>query len=357
MPSSKKVSWAQLRVGLLAIAAMTLVAVLVFLMTGDKSLFQKRVVIHTYLDDSAALTVGSAVRLNGIVIGKVRWVGLSGDTRPNRIIRLDLEVEERFLPAIPTDSQAAISAENVLGTKFINIKKGQNADSVKPGGTLPSLDTREFDEVVQSGYALLASAQGLLKRVDNIVSIVEAGKGSIGRLLVDEELYNRANTILRETEKLMAALGSNQGTVGKLIYEDELYRDIRASVGRLDSLLQELQEGKGTAGKLLKDPSLYDDTRKSIQEIRTLLADVNAGKGTAGKLMKSEELHNQISATLNKIDALIERMNTGQGTVGQLLVNPQLYENLSGATQEMRNLMKDFRANPKKFLTIQLKLF
>jgi phospholipid/cholesterol/gamma-HCH transport system substrate-binding protein len=43
--------------------------------------------------------------------------------------------------------------------------------------------------------------------------------------------------------------------------------------------------------------------------------------------------------------------------VGQLLVNPQLYENLTGATEEIRSLMKDFRANPKKFLTIQLKLF
>ncbi len=50
-------------------------------------------------------------------------------------------------------------------------------------------------------------------------------------------------------------------------------------------------------------------------------------------------------------------MNAGQGTIGQLLVNPQLYDNLNGSTREMHGLMKDFRANPKKFLRIKLRLF
>jgi len=50
-------------------------------------------------------------------------------------------------------------------------------------------------------------------------------------------------------------------------------------------------------------------------------------------------------------------VNTGQGTLGQLVVNPNLYESLHGATSEMQGLMKDIRANPKKFLRIKLGLF
>lgn len=357
MPSAKRVAWAQLKVGIMVIVSMVILAVLVFLMTGTKSLFSKKSTVHTYLDDSAALTEGSAVRLNGIVIGKVAKVALSGESASNRIIRLDMEIDAKFLSAIPTDSRAAISAENVLGTKYINIKKGQAKTTVPDGGVVASLDTREFDEVVQSGYALLTSAQGMLKRLDNIVGIVEAGKGSLGKLLVDEELYNRANVILSEAQKLTTALGSNQGTVGKLIYDDELYTDVRRSLARMDSLLVDLEAGKGTAGKLLKDQALYDDTRKTVAEARTMLADVNQGKGTVGKLLKSDELHTQISGTVAKLDTLLQRMNDGQGTIGQLLVNPQLYESLNGATKEVSGVMKDFRANPKKFLTIQLKLF
>ena len=60
---------------------------------------------------------------------------------------------------------------------------------------------------------------------------------------------------------------------------------------------------------------------------------------------------------LKRIDVTVEKLNSGQGTMGQLLVNPQLYESLNGVSREMHGLMKDFRANPKKFLHIKLGLF
>ena len=357
MPSPKKVAWSQLRVGVLVVIAMVILVVLVFLITGSKGLFTKDTVVYTYMDDSAALTEGSAVRLNGIIIGKVQRIELSGSTESNRIVRLVLEVQERRLPQIPADSLAAIGAENVLGTKYVNIKKGKAVETVKPGGEVKSLDTREFDEVVQSGYALLTSLQGMLKRIDAIVGLVETGKGSIGKLLVDDELYNRVLAIEKDFQKVSGALASGQGTVGKLLYDDSLYQEIRAPVARLDSLLQDLQQGQGTAGKLLKDDALYAEIRGTVKEVRRLVDDINAGKGSAGKLLKSDELHQQISAAVARLDTMLERLNAGQGTLGQLLVNPQLFESLNGMTRETHELMKDFRANPKKFLRIKLALF
>jgi len=357
MPSPKKVAWSQLRVGVLVVIAMAILVVLVFLITGSKGLFLTNAVVYTYMDDSAALTEGSAVRLNGIIIGKVQRIELSGSTESNRIVRLVLEVQERRLPQIPADSLAAIGAENVLGTKYVNIKKGKAVETVKPGGEVKSLDTREFDEVVQSGYALLTSLQGMLKRIDAIVGLVETGKGSIGKLLVDDELYNRVLAIEKDFQKVSGALASGQGTVGKLLYDDSLYQEIRAPVARLDSLLQDLQQGQGTAGKLLKDDALYAEIRGTVKEVRRLVDDINAGKGSAGKLLKSDELHQRISAAVARLDTMLERLNAGQGTLGQLLVNPQLFESLNGMTRETHELMKDFRANPKKFLRIKLALF
>ena len=94
-----------------------------------------------------------------------------------------------------------------------------------------------------------------------------------------------------------------------------------------------------------------------MAELRRLIEDLNAGKGTAGKLLKDDELHSQIQSTIAKLETTLDKINTGQGTLGQLLVNPSLYESLNGASQEMQGLMKDFRANPKKFLRIKLGLF
>ena len=357
MPSAKKVSWAQLKVGIMAVAAMTILGVLIFYLTGSKKFFARPAILYTYLDDSAALAKGSPVRLNGFLIGNVSKVELSGSNLPQRVVKVEMAIDPERLRSIPVDSVAAISAENVLGTKYINIRMGRSATVVRNGGEIPSLDTREFDEVVASGYNVMVAAQGLLKRIDAIVSQVEAGKGSIGKFLVDDEFYNRLAATVAETEKVAQAIGSGRGTIGRLIYDERLYEDLRSSVARVDGLLQDLQEGRGTAGKLIRDPALYEETRKSVAEMRRILADLNAGKGTAGKLLKDEQVHRELASTLARFNTTLDKLNSGQGTLGQLLVNPQLYESLNGATQEMHAFMKDFRANPKKFLRIKLSLF
>jgi phospholipid/cholesterol/gamma-HCH transport system substrate-binding protein len=357
MPAAHKVGWAQLRVGLMALAALAITGVLVFFLTGTKKLFADRETIYTYMDDSAALASGSPVRLNGILAGKVKKVELSGETTPQRIIRIAMEVDKDMLPQIPVDSIAAISAENVLGAKFINIRKGQSPVAVKPGAEIKALDTREFEEVVQQSYSLLASLQGIIKRVDAIVGLIESGKGSIGKLLVDEELYDRVIAIVAEGQKISHAMATPQGTIGKLLYDDSLYNDVRSSLARVDSIVADLQAGQGTAGKFLKDDQLYTELRQTVAEVRKTVEDINAGKGTAGKLLKSTELHDQLMASLQKIDVIINKINSGQGTVGQLLVNPQLYDTLNGATAELQQLIKAVRENPKKYLRIKLALF
>ncbi len=357
MPSAQKVGWAQLRVGIMALCAMALLAVMIFLLTGNSKLFSKDEVIYTYMDDSAALAKGAPVRLNGISVGKVKDIALSGESTPQRVIKISLEIEKKMLPMIPVDSVAAISAENVLGTKYINIKKGQSNVAVQPGAEIKSLDTREFDEVVQQGYSLLTSLQGIVKRIDAIVGLVEVGRGSIGKLLVDETLYDKIIAIVTEGQKITTALTTDKGTMGKLIYDDTLYKDVRGSLARVDGLLADLEQGKGTAGKFLKDEALYTDARKSLGELNKLIGDLNAGKGTAGKLLKTDELHDQLKVTIGKVDLLLDKINAGQGTIGQLMVNPQLYDSLNGTTRELHELLKDFRANPKKFLHVKLSLF
>lgn len=358
MPSPQKVAWAQLRVGVVAVIAMILLAALVFLITGKTSFFQKRATIYTYLSDSAAMADGAEVRLSGIQIGKVEKVSLSGETNPRRIVKVIMTIDEKDLAQIPVDSKAAIGAANVLGTKFINIKKGTAGDHIRAGGIVDSLDTSSFDDVVASGYNTLEATREMLKRIDTIVSVVEKGKGSIGKLIYDEQLYSNLNGTAAAARKITEQLNSRQSTLGKLLNEDDvLIGDFRKTIARVNNMLEGIEQGQGTAGKLLKSNELHEEIRKTVAEFRTLAADLNAGKGTAGKLLKDEATINQINATVAKIDALLAKVNAGQGTLGQLMVNQQLYDSLNGTTREFHEFMKDFRKNPKKFLSIKLGLF
>ncbi len=357
MAIESKARWARLRVGLLSLAAMGILTLLIVLITGNINIFESNATIYTYMGDAAALTAGAPVNLNGIAVGKVKSIVLSGQKDPQRIVRIEMELPEHQLKSIPIDSISSISAANILGTKYINIKSGKSDTTIRPGQELQSLNTAEFENVVQQGYAVLTSLQGTVERVDKIIGEIQSGKGSIGKLLVDDTLYNHFLAIVDEVKQLADALNSNQGTFGKLIYDRELYDDFRKTLARTDNLVQGLQEGQGTAGKFLKDPALYNEAQKTVADLHKLVEDLNAGKGTAGKLLKSDELHKQMTDLVAKVDLMLDKVNSGQGTLGQLLVNQQLYDNLSGATREMHLLMKDFRSNPKKFLRIKLALF
>ncbi len=358
MPSKEKVSFAQLKVGILGLVALTCVALLVFLLTGSMSWFEKEVPLHVYTSDAAGLTKGAPVRINGIQAGKVDSVKLSGDTNPSRVIRVDLHVSQDMLKQIPTDSIASISSDNLLGsTKFLQIDKGTNSATVQANADLKAADTKQFDALVAQGFTVVASLQAILQKVQTIVGDVEDGKGTIGKLLVDQTLYNSLQGTVSQVQLLVSTLNSKTGTLGHLINDNVLYNEIQGIVTRVDQLTTGLQQGQGTAGILLKDPKLANDLTHAVDQVNTLLSDLNAGKGTAGQLLKSDKIARQVSTTLDKVNLTIDKINAGQGTIGQLMVNPQLYEETTTTMREIHATLKDFRANPKKFLSIKLHIF
>jgi phospholipid/cholesterol/gamma-HCH transport system substrate-binding protein len=359
--AQSKTRWSQLRVGIMAIVALSVLSVLIFLMAGSQGLFKSKTRLYTFMGDSSALAASSPVRLNGILIGKVSSVDLSGQADPHRVVRITLEVDNDILTSIPTDSQALIAAENLLGTKFINIKKGKATTTVHADQEISSGETAELDDLFQQGANTISALNITLKRVDGIVASIESGNGTIGKLLSDDTLYKKFNATVDEGQKLVVALNETvadkNSTLGKILHDDKIYEDARSSIAKINLMLDNLNKGEGSAGKLLRDPALFDEAQKTIADVRKLIAQISDPKGDVGKLMTTDELHVEVKQSLDKLDSILDKINSGQGTIGQLLVNPQLYESLDGATRELQGLLKDFRANPKKFLRIKLGLF
>jgi phospholipid/cholesterol/gamma-HCH transport system substrate-binding protein len=357
MADPKKVRWSQLKVGILGLAAFLILSALIFLFTSSRGLFQKTATLYTYMDDASGMAEGTPVRLNGFTIGSLQKIQLTNSSDPKKTVEFTMNVLAKFLRQIPVDSVAGISAANLLGDKFVNITKGKDTRTVTDGAGINSQKGQDIPELMAQSASLLQSFQIIVNRIDALLAGVEQGKGNIGKLLKDEELYNRLNGIATEGQALLADVRNGKGTISKLIYDDSLYQELRSPIKRVDAILAEIQAGNGSAGKLLKDPALYDEAKASLTEIRALLTDLNAGKGTAGKLLKDDTLHRRLDELVAKFNGTIDKINSGQGTLGQLVVNPELYNSLNGATHEFQALAHDMRTNPKKFLTIRLTLF
>lgn len=357
MPQTKRVAWAQLRVGLMAITAISILVVLVFLISGGGSFFRKHARIRTYVDDSGSLKVGQPVRLNGIDAGNVAAVGLSGSAEPNRTIEVLLDINRDKLSSIAEDSVAAIIPEGVFGDKYVNITRGRSPKPVAEGGEIRSLDTREFQEIVNQSYNVLAALNAITKRIDSITAQVEKGQGTIGKLLYDDALYTRIDGVVDRAQRVVNLLAEGKGTIGKLLTDEDLYNDTRGTLRRVDTMLADVQAGKGSLGMFLRDPALYQNVNRVATEAGKMVDGVNAGQGTLGKLLHDEGVYRRVDVTLGKVEQTVDRINSGQGTMGQLLVNRALYDSLTGVTAESRELIRDMRANPKKFLRIKLALF
>jgi phospholipid/cholesterol/gamma-HCH transport system substrate-binding protein len=234
MPSKERVSLSQLKVGILGIVALFFITLLIFLLTGGGSWFQKTVPLNVYTSDAAGLTQGSPVRINGIPAGKVTGVQLSGETDANRVIKVDFDVDQGMLKQIPVDSVATIASDNLLGsTKFLQIDKGKSSQTLQPGATMKAANTQEFQQLVQQGFGVLDSAQAILQRITQIVDAIQSGNGTIGKLLVDSSMYNSLLQTVNQVQALATTLNARTGTIGRLVNDPTLYNQAEQLITQL----------------------------------------------------------------------------------------------------------------------------
>jgi phospholipid/cholesterol/gamma-HCH transport system substrate-binding protein len=359
VPSEKQVRWSQLRVGLTVIFASVTLAVLIFVMTGTTGLFTKKIIVRAFVDNAGGLRVGAPVRLEGVDIGNVTRIRVVSD--PKRYlapVEITMKITTKYEDTMKNDCQASLNTAGVLGEVFVDLDCRQaKGAAMQSGNILPTRDVPQLQDVVRASQGTLENVNVLVKRLDDILSYIQSGQGSIGKIIYDPTLFNRANDTLTELQSIVQQVNSPNGSIGKLINSDELYQKANMAVDNVNKLIDEVNQGNGTVGKLLKDPTLYDNANKTIAQANDLVAGINQGKGTLGKLAKDEDLARRLDDTVTRLNNIADRLDKGEGTAGKFLKDPSLYNNADQLLVETRNLIAAVRKDPKKYLTIHLKLF
>jgi phospholipid/cholesterol/gamma-HCH transport system substrate-binding protein len=357
VPSQQQLRWSELKVGITVLVASLVLALLIFLMGGSGGPFGSKLTLKSYFQDASGLRVGAPVALEGVTIGNVKSISVVAGRQLDPV-EVVMRVDEKYRFRIRKDSLASLTAAGVLGDLYVNIESTRaTGPEVSDGDVLLAENATSIENTIKAGQTTLQNMDALLKRMDNILKTVEDGKGTVGRLINDPALFNRANTMLSQMQTLVNDINSGKGSVGKLLKDDELYRKINTSVDKLNKIVDDIDAGKGSAGKFLKDEQLYKNANETLAKANKLMEDVNAGKGTLGKFAKDEEFARKMENIVTKLSALTDRMEAGDGSVGKLFKDPSLYNNADQMLVETRGLVKSIRENPKKYLTIHFKLF
>jgi phospholipid/cholesterol/gamma-HCH transport system substrate-binding protein len=359
VPSEKQVKWSQLKVGLTVIFASITLAILIFLMTSTTGLFTRKIIVHAYVDNAGGLAVGAPVRLEGVDIGNVTGIRVVADQK-RRLAPVDvrMKITTKYEPIMRNDCEVSLNTAGVLGQVFVDFDcRSAKGRAMQNGDELPTREVPQLQDVVRASQGTLQNVNALVKQLGDIVSYIQSGQGSIGKIIYDPSLFNRANDMLIQIQQIAAQLNSKQGTIGKLLNDDELYQKANKAVDSVNQIIDEVNGGRGTIGKFLKDPSLYNNANQAVAKANDLIAGIDAGKGTLGKLTKDEELARKIDNTVTRLNNIADRLDKGEGTAGKFLKDPSLYNNADQLLVETRNLIADIRKDPKTYLTIRLKLF
>lgn len=359
MPSQKQLKWSQLKVGLTVLASSITLGILILLMSGTGGFLTSKLTLKSYFDNAGGLREGAPVRLQGVDIGNVSRISVISDpARRLTPVEITFKVVTKYRHNLRRDSVTTLSTAGVLGETYIDIDSAQaTGPEAQQGEVLATRETAQIEDVVRASQSTLQNLDALEKRVDRILAFVESGRGSLGKVIYDPSLYNRLNETITQFQGVVSDVTSGKGSIGKLLVDDELYRKANSTVDKLNLVIDDLNAGKGTAGKLLKDPALYNSANETIANVKQLTEDVNAGKGAIGLLARNQEFADKLHNTMNKLSDLSDRLNSGEGTIGKLLQDPTAYNNANQLLLDTQDLIKAVRQNPKKYLTIHLKIF
>jgi phospholipid/cholesterol/gamma-HCH transport system substrate-binding protein len=361
MPSQQEVRWSQLKVGVIVLIASVILVTLLFLMTSSAGLgiLSRKLTIYTYFENSAGLKAGAPVNLQGVTIGTVKTVTVvASPERKLTPVRVVMKLNEKYSEELRKDSKASLTTIGVLGDTVVDINSQfAVGPPLRDGDELKTLETPSLTDVVKASQGTIESLNVILAKMNTIVDNMQSGKGSLGQLISNPDLYNKVNATVDELHKLTVNLNNGKGSAGKFLSDDALYNRLNDTVAKLDNIANDLDKGNGTAGKLLKDPSLFDNLNSTLKHANSLMAEADAGKGGLGLLVKDPQFREQLSNTMTQVNQLVTGINQGRGTLGKLATDDSLHTNMNNLLTSSSDLVAAIRQNPKKYLTIHLKIF
>jgi len=364
----QKTTLSQLRVGILAVITITVLIIFILGVSGGIPLFQHNAKYHTRFAAAEGLKNGDEVRLAGKLIGKVDTVefGAVPTSKDEKPIVITMIVDAKEVDGrIRRDSQAVLAQQGFLGDRVIDITAGtQSAEPILDGGEIPSADQAGLSQVFQGASDILVQFNTVGKQLQELMDNVNQGKGTIGKLLHDDEFYVNLNRAVLEFQELGSKVAKGDGTIARLLNDPKLYEDLRGTTKDFQGIVADVKAGKGSIGKLISDDQLYNRVNELATKFNTtsekldrIIGDIEAGKGTLGKFIKDEKLHDDAQAAIASFRNISDRLDKGEGSAGKFLHDDKLYTNLNQTTAEMVKLLYDFRQNPKKYLSIKVSLF
>ncbi|MBI2187608.1 MAG: MCE family protein [Acidobacteria bacterium] len=346
MPRTRSLAWAELKIGIVSVVALALAAMLIFLLSGEGGFSWQRYSLKAVFDNITGLNEGSPVRVAGVEVGSVTGIDFIGDR-----VEVTFELSDRMRPRVTTASTAALGSVSLLGESAIDITASTAGTPIPEWGYVRTRPT------AASLTEVTAQASQGIQELTYLIQEIRLGKGTVGRLFTDEALYKEMSALVKAAEAVVHSVNRGRGTLPRLINDPTAAKALEASLQSFETITARIRAGEGTLGRFLTDDAFARSLSSTGANLDAITGSISRGEGTAGRLVNDRQLYDRLNSMSDRLDKVVAGLQEGQGTAGQLLRDRQLYENMNSAVAELRQLVRDIRADPRKFLNVRVSLF
>jgi phospholipid/cholesterol/gamma-HCH transport system substrate-binding protein len=347
------------KVGLFFLIGLAILGVITFRVANVGEYFQPRAYYTAFFPSASGLNPDDTVAVAGLKVGKIKSLQLK-ETGVLMTLVIDPKVRIR------RDAIATVAWGGLLGNKYIDISLGKpDQPWLPPGSEIPVGPTIELTDVLFKINAAASDLEGMLKTtgggsriqalLDNlgqassdiakVTADIREGRGTVGKLVASDELYNKALSIADDLqgasadvrkllaennqrlnsilEKLDAAIpeakdafssikklgdeaDSGKGVVAALLNDEKMAQDLRNSLtrlgntlDRLDAVAKNIEQGQGLVARLINDPQTADDVRDAVKSLRVVAQRLESGDSTLARLTRDKDLYEDVKKLLD----------------------------------------------------------
>ena len=300
---------------------------------------RRRQHVTARFQDVGNARVGNAAVIRGVRAGRVDRIELADDG--SVMVRMSLDRGA----VLPSDPVVVLNESSLFGEWQATIT--ERSALPRDDGVLQQIAIVDRDDDLLPG-ATLPDIAKLTAVAGQIAGDVAAVANRVD-VAFDDAAAKELRTSIQHFSALSATLAGA----------------VQRHAGDIDTLSSGLQDAVRTLSRAARSTEVIVarvDSTMPPGELRQIMADLGLAaadlkratatiSGMASRLSSSQ---GHLDRFLVSGDSVLTKINNGQGTIGRLVNDSSLYVGTDSAVTQLRTLIAEIRANPKRFLSVKL---
>ncbi len=329
------------KIGLFIIGG-TIIGAIGVIALGVGTIFQKKVLVETYIDESVqGLDVGSSVKFRGVQVGKVETISLTSAEYPTRrryvLVRIGLTTKifladagsPSFLAEVEKGLRVRLASQGVTGAAYIE------ADYQDPARNPPlEIDWQPYYPYVPSSRSRITQLSESVEKILRSVEDIDVGRlvdGLEKSLLAITKVAEGANfdKLGGQANAFLTEVRDTNRQLKELIGSSDLKSAFKDSAAAASGARQIIERAQGPVNQMLADlPRAAESLERMVKRLDTVTADL-------------PETSAQLRQTLQRMNRLIATQQQGIAAT---------VENLQAVSNDIKELTESSRKYPSQVL-------